>query len=120
MFVWCRNHLVGDLVFLFVKDSSLGLAIYSSKMISFLLGIAFLLPLALAIPISDVNPRGFDQMSSLSIELSTRQSISNTRNELGLCKPVTVIFALGTTEPENVGTLTGPPFFNALNAVIDT
>ncbi|KAL8765144.1 MAG: hypothetical protein Q9194_006666 [Teloschistes cf. exilis] len=57
-------------------------------------------------------------MSSLSTELAKRQSVSNTRNELGLCRPITVIFARGTTEPGNVGTLTGPPFFNALDAVL--
>ena len=41
-----------------------------------------------------------------------------TRNELGQCKPVTVIFARGTIELGNVGSLAGPPFFAALAALI--
>lgn len=48
--------------------------------------------------------------------LNIRQS-SDTRNELtdgSACKAVTVIFARGTTESGNVGTLVGPPFFSAL------
>lgn len=48
--------------------------------------------------------------------LNIRQS-SDTRNELtdgSACKSVTVIFARGTTESGNVGTLVGPPFFSAL------
>lgn len=32
----------------------------------------------------------------------------------GACKPYTVVFARGTTEPGNVGILVGPPFFDAL------
>ncbi|RDL37274.1 Cutinase [Venustampulla echinocandica] len=40
-----------------------------------------------------------------------------TYNELGgACKPYTVIFARGTTEPGNVGILVGPPFFSALKS----
>jgi cutinase len=39
-----------------------------------------------------------------------------TYNELGnTCKPYTVIFARGTTEPGNVGILVGPPFLKALD-----
>jgi hypothetical protein len=34
------------------------------------------------------------------------------------CKAMTVIFARGTTEQGNVGTLSGPPFFDALSKVI--
>lgn len=89
-------------------------------MISFLLSLSLLFVTATAIPVDHVKPRGFERMSSLSTELAKRQSVSNTRNELGLCRPITVIFARGTTEPGNVGTLTGPPFFNALDAVIGT
>lgn len=38
-----------------------------------------------------------------------------TYNDLnGACKPYTVVFARGTTEPGNVGILVGPPFFEAL------
>lgn len=33
---------------------------------------------------------------------------------------MTVVFAHGTTETGNVGTLAGPPFFNALSAKVGT
>lgn len=41
-----------------------------------------------------------------------------TRNDLqdGQCGDVNVVFARGTTETGNVGLLTGPPFFDALDA----
>lgn len=42
---------------------------------------------------------------------------SNTQNDLkqgNTCAPSIVIFARGTFEAGNVGTLTGPPFFQAL------
>jgi cutinase len=42
----------------------------------------------------------------------------DTQNDLtngSGCKAMTVIFARGTTETGNVGTLTGPPFFAALD-----
>ena len=47
--------------------------------------------------------------------LQTRDDLSDTRNDLldGTCKPVTIIFARG-----NVGTLAGPPFFNALTDLV--
>lgn len=86
----------------------------------FLLSLSLLLVPAIAISVDNVKYQGFEQMSSLSTEVAKRQSVSNTRNELGLCRPITVIFARGTTEPGNVGALTGPPFFNALDAVIGT
>lgn len=45
--------------------------------------------------------------------------IQTTQNGLsGPCGPVTVIFARGTTEPGNVGVLVGPPFFDALGAIV--
>lgn len=46
---------------------------------------------------------------------------SNTQNGLAAgsaCKAMTVIFARGTTEQGNVGTLTGPPFFAALEKTV--
>lgn len=52
--------------------------------------------------------------------LNTRQS-SDTRNDLtdgNPCKAVTVIFARGTTESGNVGSLAGPPFFSAIATAI--
>ena len=52
--------------------------------------------LATAIPINDKQVRSFDAMASLSNEIAKRQDYSDTRNELGLCRPITVIFARGT------------------------
>ena len=49
-------------------------------------------------------------------EIPTRQ-LSDTENDItdgSPCKALTVIFARGTTETGNVGTLAGPPFFQAL------
>ena len=49
-------------------------------------------------------------------EIQARQ-LSNTDNDItngSPCKALTVIFARGTTESGNVGTLAGPPFFQAL------
>ncbi|KAL9126455.1 MAG: hypothetical protein Q9217_004493 [Psora testacea] len=58
-------------------------------------------------------------MGALSAELSKRQTdYPVIRNELGECKPVTVIFARGTIELGNVGSITGPPFFNALDVIL--
>ena len=74
--------------------------------------------LALASPIAGPQPQGFDQMAALSSELSKRYDFSIVRNELAECKPVTVIFARGTIELGNVGSITGPPFFNALEESI--
>ena len=86
-----------------------------------------LLSSALASPISNAQPQGFEQMGALSAALSNRSpspfskrqnDFSVTRNELSECKPVTVIFARGTVELGNVGSLAGPPFFNALDLAI--
>lgn len=68
-------------------------------------------PLALAAPTLIAIPEG---------GLNVRQS-SDTRNDLtdgSACKAVTVIFARGTTESGNVGSLVGPPFFSALATAI--
>jgi hypothetical protein len=49
--------------------------------------------------------------------LAARQSgfSGSTQNGLeGACKDVTVIFARGTSEMGNVGSVAGPPFFQAL------
>ena len=52
-------------------------------------------------------------------DIDERDNYSIVRNDLGgACKPVTIIFARGTTELGNVGTFAGPPFFNALGHVI--
>ena len=72
-----------------------------------------------ASPLPEAQPQGFETMGRLSSELSKRQfDYDITRNELGECKPVTVIFARGTVELGNVGSITGPPFFNALDVLL--
>ncbi|KAE9380672.1 carbohydrate esterase family 5 protein [Stipitochalara longipes BDJ] len=51
---------------------------------------------------------------------ASSSGFSTTENGLsgGGCAAMTVIFARGTTETGNVGTLAGPPFFNALEAKV--
>lgn len=50
-------------------------------------------------------------------ELDKRQLLSSTRNDLqnGRCADVTIIWARGTTETGNVGTVLSGPVFNALD-----
>jgi len=90
---------------------------------SFLSLFLFGLPV-LASPMPDVlnaKLQGFEALNALGAEkasLSKRDDWSITRNDLGECKPVTVIFARGTIELGNVGSITGPPFFNALDHLI--
>ncbi|MCJ1458959.1 hypothetical protein MMC28_009336 [Mycoblastus sanguinarius] len=46
---------------------------------------------------------------------------SSTENDVtndAPCKALTVIFARGTSEPGNVGTVAGPPFFEALQSAV--
>lgn len=52
--------------------------------------------------------------------LEKRQSLAGTtQNGLqGDCKGMTVIFARGTTEAGNVGSIAGPPFFQALSSKV--
>ena len=59
--------------------------------------------------------------SSIKIRntLNARQG-GTVRNDLvdGECAAVTVVFARGTTEPGNVGTVVGPPLFSALDQTL--
>lgn len=89
--------------------------------------LALLASTVVASPVSPAEPQGFEQMRALSAALSNRphnplskrqNNWSDDRNELSECKPVTVIFARGTVELGNVGSLVGPPFFNALDQAI--
>ena len=46
---------------------------------------------------------------------------SSTENDVtndAPCKDLTVIFARGTSEPGNVGSVAGPPFFQALQSAV--
>lgn len=75
--------------------------------------------MAQAAPAAQPEPQGFEKMGQLSEVLSKRQlDYSIERNELAECKPVTVIFARGTIELGNVGSIAGPPFFNALEVLL--
>ncbi len=85
---------------------------------SFFISLTLLAASVTAVPVGDAATRGFETMGALSSEMSKRQSFSVVENQLGLCRPVTVIFARGTSELGNVGSLAGPPFFNALDAAI--
>lgn len=67
--------------------------------------------LVTAIPLA---PQGFNRMA----DLSSRQSFDDTENQLSECAAITIIFARGTVELGNVGELAGPPFFNALDALV--
>ena len=90
-----------------------------SSTLPFLFGIA-----AFASPVPQAKLQGFEALNALGAERSTiekrQDNWSATRNELAECKPVTVIFARGTIELGNVGSITGPPFFNALSDIIGT
>lgn len=85
---------------------------------AFILSLVSLASSIIATPIPDTPSHVSVEIFSSSDGLSKRTSLSNTRNELGLCRPVTVIFARGTIELGNIGALVGPPFFNALEAAI--
>ena len=84
---------------------------------AFLFGIA-----AFASPVPNGRLREFGALNALGAERSAiekrQDNWSDTRNELADCKPVTLIFARGTIELGNVGSITGPPFFNALSDAI--
>ncbi|KXH65711.1 cutinase [Colletotrichum salicis] len=57
-------------------------------------------------------------LTPLQQGLADSVGIDTTEDDLGqnaACADITVIFARGTTEPGNVGLVTGPPFFDALN-----
>ncbi|KAJ0351601.1 hypothetical protein COL154_002949 [Colletotrichum chrysophilum] len=60
--------------------------------------------------------------TATSIPITKRQAdfSGNTQNGLqgGACANMIVVFARGTTERGNVGTIAGPPFFQALSAQV--
>ncbi|PVI02981.1 carbohydrate esterase family 5 protein [Periconia macrospinosa] len=56
-------------------------------------------------------------LTPLQQSLADKVGIVTTRNDQAKnasCADVTVVFARGTTEPGNIGLVTGPPFFEAL------
>lgn len=65
-----------------------------------------------------INKRG-KKLFPLEIDSSlTIISAASTATDVtdGVCKPVTLIFARGTTEPGNMGTVVGPPLASAMQA----
>lgn len=58
-----------------------------------------------------------DVLISLETSLARALNVDTTQQESG-CTAMTVIFARGTTEPGNVGLVTGPPFFDALDSML--
>jgi cutinase len=57
-------------------------------------------------------------LTPLQVVLAQAVNIETTHNDLAQnapCADMTLIFARGTTEPGNVGLVTGPPFIDALN-----
>ena len=93
------------------------LRVYCSRAPSNMKSIAILSALAglsTALPIT--GPAASDP-----VLLDIRQLGSNTRNDLtngSPCKAVTVIFARGTGESGNVGSIARPPFFTALGSTL--
>lgn len=82
------------------------------------LAFTLLLGITVALPVASPEAEPLPEPVPVS-ELEIRQSLNPTRNDLsGPCKPVTIIFARGTSELGNVGLLAGPPFFNALGSII--
>jgi hypothetical protein len=59
----------------------------------------------------------FGLAAAITIPVSVQKRDSDTENDLvnRVCKTVTVIFARGTLESGNAGSLAGLPFFDALD-----
>ena len=73
-----------------------------------------LVPLASAFPLD---------VSKAFSSILPRVLTSDTQNDLidgTPCKAITVLFARGTTSPGNMGTSTGPPFVQAIGALVGT
>ncbi|OCK80869.1 carbohydrate esterase family 5 protein [Lepidopterella palustris CBS 459.81] len=87
-----------------------------------LLSLFSTLPLTSALPATPLAPiNGLSLRAFATTHLASRALSDSTQNDLtngSPCKPVTIIFARGTTETGNVGTLAGPPFFQALGTQI--
>jgi len=77
---------------------------------------AFLDTLLNSIPVIDGTlDTVASSLTTFEVLLAALTGEKTTYNDLnGPCKPYTVVFARGTTEPGNVGILAGPPFFDAL------
>lgn len=60
-----------------------------------------------------------DPAKDVAIEDLEKRAVT-VRNDVvaGICKPVTLIFARGTTEPGNMGLIIGPPFVSHRSASV--
>ncbi|KAL8832491.1 MAG: hypothetical protein Q9170_004862 [Blastenia crenularia] len=68
-------------------------------------------------PLSVRSPEASPTKDQLGFSAIEARQTGDTENDIvdgSPCKALTVIFARGTTETGNVGTITGPPFFQAL------
>lgn len=96
---------------------------------SLLLPLVAALPPADRLPLADMSRESVNSFSRLEKSsanfnpndrplsfLRSRALGDMTQNDVkdGVCKPVTVLFARGTTEQGNMGTLAGPPFVQAV------
>lgn len=103
----------------------------TSTSLSLFFSAAFALPSRL--PLAEVSKRDYDsfsllERSSASFDpndrplhfLRSRALGDSTQNDVknGVCKDVTVLFARGTTEGGNMGTLAGPPFVQAMGQMM--
>ncbi|KAF4630176.1 hypothetical protein G7Y89_g7964 [Cudoniella acicularis] len=59
-----------------------------------------------------------DVIKTAEAALATTLNIDTSEDAANGCTAMTVIFARGTTEPGNVGVLTGPEFFDALTDML--
>lgn len=75
---------------------------------------------AVPTPVEEAEPtiEGLELLQQASnTDVIKRYTSGDTANDLsGTCRAITVVFARGTTESGNVGSIAGPPFFQALNS----
>jgi cutinase len=103
----------------------------TSLLISTLLPFSFALPSK--VPVDEVSKRSLDSFSAMELASANVESNdrshsrfraralgSSVQNDVknGSCKPMTILFARGTTEQGNMGTLAGPPFVQAVGQMM--
>lgn len=97
-----------------------GHSLNSPKMhfLQYLAAVPLLLtPLSSALPTQSSEVTESPALTSYLRSVEARQALSTTENGLSAaCKAVTFIFARGTNEDGNVGTIAGPPLFAALRS----
>lgn len=83
---------------------------YTTSQLKMHIPLPLLLTLAPSlIPATPIHPRQLN---------TTTTDTSNQLTDNTPCRPLTLIFARGTFEPGNLGSLTGPPFITALSSAI--